>query len=363
MSERVCVRGCTVRGEHYAACSSFGQTGGECQGCVPTEARDGVLLCDRCYGKLLRRIEVAPDLVAHLRSIADPLKAAVYDRVMVQGSGSDSAPAPVAADLIDASADIMHAIQAQPLEPGESSDGAYRKALTAVHYLTDHFDTLANDGNAILETWRVVMSAELPEAPEFWTITRALSRWPLEDRPVWAKQPCPECGMRTVKITPPRHRFARTWFACSSCGWRKTDKDDDGLWAAAFGLYAEAGRDEGNDNMGKLGIRDIDITVAVREGVQHVIERAEQVEQIGTFGVPAAAVEGAVPALAEQFALVADQVAAEVRGQYANGDLIAGGARLVAAAIRAAGKDGDTSILDHLAQELGALEQAPEAAA
>jgi len=359
MTDRVCVRGCTVQGVHYATCPDYGDPEGACRGCAPVAARDGVLLCERCYGKLLRRLEVAPDLVAHLRSIADPLKAAVYDRVMVGGSGSTEAPAPVAADLIDASADIMHALQGQPLVAGESSEGAYWKALDAVGYLTDHYDELANDEGAILEWWRLVMSGELAEHPDFWTITRALSRWPLEDRRTWAKQPCPECGLRSVKITPPRHRYARTWFACSGCGWRKTEKDDDGLWAALFGHHAEPLNNEGNNDMAqnKLEPIDIDITAAIAAGVQHVLDHAALVEKIGGVGVPAAAIVGAVPALGEQFALVADDMAKQLRTNYQNGDLLAGGAKLVAAAIRAAVLGG--SVLEDLAT----VEAEPEAKA
>lgn len=364
MSDRVCARGCTVEGVHFATCPDYGRTG-TCRGCAPVAARDGVLLCDRCYGRLRRRIEAAPDLIGHLRSIADPLKATVYDRVMVQGSGSAESPAPVAADLLDASADIMHVLSGGRLEPGVSAERAYSQALDAVRFILAGFDQLANDADAILDWWQLVMSVELVEHPEFWTITAALSRWPLEDRRRWAKQPCPECGLRGVAITPPRHKYARTWFACQSCGWRKTDKDDDGLWAAAFGLYAETGHDEGS-NMGTkaLGIRDIDLSEAVSTGVQYVLDHAEQVEKVGTFGVPAAAITGAVPALAEQFALVAEQLADEVRGKYSNGDLIAGGARLVAAAIRASAQEDDTGLLDLLASSIGAVpKDEPKAAA
>lgn len=76
-----------------------------CRDCVMVEARDGVLLCERCYRRLRRHIEDAADIVGHLRSIADPTTAAVFDRIRVQSSAIEI-PAPVAADLIDASNDI-----------------------------------------------------------------------------------------------------------------------------------------------------------------------------------------------------------------------------------------------------------------
>lgn len=362
MSDRPCIRGCTLPGVHFATCPDYANPAGECRGCAPVEARDGVLLCTRCYDRLRRRLEVAPDLVAHLRSTADPLKAAVYDRVRVQGTTSTEAPAPVAADLLDAADDIMHVIGGGKLAPGAASDAAYRQALDAVRFVLTGFDQIANDGKAILEWWRLVMSAELPEWPEFWTITRALSRWPLEDRRRWAKQPCPECGLRSVRVTPPRHRFARTWFACSSCGWRRTEVDDDGLWAAAFGQYAEADRE--GSNMGiKATTRDIDLGEAIKAGVQYVLDNKTAVERAGSFGVPAAAVIGALPAIAEQFAQLAENLAGFVRGNYENGDLMAGGARLVATAIRDAVEGDGAAALKALAEEPAATPEQTEEAA
>ena len=60
--------------------------------------------------------------------------------------------------------------------------------------------------------------------------------------------------------------------------------------------------------------------------------------------------------IAEQFAHVADDVAKHVRDTYENGVLIAGGARLVAAALRAAVTGG--AILDDLAAAMNEPEQA-----
>lgn len=361
---RPCIRGCTINGVHFATCADYGRTDGACKGCAPSDARDGVLLCDRCYTRLRRRLEVAPDLVAHLRSIADPLKAVRYDRESVSSSGPTAAPAPVSADLLDACADIMRTIYAGKLEPGAASDVAYHQALGAVGYLLDTFDILANDSEGVLEWWRLVMSHELPDQPEFWTITAALSRWPLEERKRWAKQPCPECGMRAVKITPPRHKHSRTWFDCSNCGWRKNETDDDGLWAAAFGQYADDYEEpkttqEKEDAMApnKITPRDINVEAALKAGVQYVVDHEDEVKAAGAAGQFAAFLVGAIPALAEEFALVGDQVAADVRRLYQHGDLIAGGARMTAATIRAAVQT--SSVLDDLA----AAQAEPKAAA
>jgi predicted RNA-binding Zn-ribbon protein involved in translation (DUF1610 family) len=339
LSDRFCIRGCTIRGEHYAACPDFGSGNylPSCRGCAPVAARDGALICERCYSRLRRALEAAPDLVALLRSLADPLKAQVFDRVMVQGSGSSASPAPVPADLLDAVRDIMQTLGGPQLAPGASSLEGYRAALAAVGDVLDQLDVIANDAEAIVDWCEVVLSPSLDGSPEFWTIARALQRWPLEDRRRWARSPCPECGLRAVKVTPPRHRKALTWFACSNCGWRKNENDDDGLWAAAFGQHAEAD-DERSTTMGAetLAPKDIDISEALKAGTEYVLAHPGEVERAGALGPFAAFLVGAMPALAEQFASVAEQIASDVRHRYENGTLIAGGARITAAAIRAA---------------------------
>ncbi|KEP72870.1 hypothetical protein HR12_39515, partial [Microbacterium sp. SUBG005] len=102
-----------MRDVHFATCPWLGvEEGSEraaamlaagvasCSGCAPRIARDGVLLCEGCYRRIRRLLGDVADLIAHLRSLADPLKAAVYDRVMVSSSRPDL-PAPVPADLVD----------------------------------------------------------------------------------------------------------------------------------------------------------------------------------------------------------------------------------------------------------------------
>ena len=345
MTDRFCVRGCTTPGVHFATCPDYALgDAGSCKGCAPVEARDGVLICSRCYDRLRRRLEVAPDLIAHLRVLADPLKAFDYTRVRVQTSASEGSPAPVPADLLDACRDIMHAIQGGQLDPGAASDAAYRQALGAVGYLLAHYDELANDGDTILAWWRLVMSFELPEDPEFWTITKALSRWPLDDRRKWAQQPCPECGTRSVKITPPRHRHARTWLDCANCGWRKTETDDDGLWAAMFGLYADHYDDsnmtteqkeiEMAERKSTTGAEGMDFGEAFKAGVDFALAHATETDPASPSGPFAAFMVGALPLIGEEFAKAAERSAVVTRRLYQNGDLMAGGMRLVAKAIR-----------------------------
>lgn len=102
MTDRVCARGCTQRGIHFAACAGQFDEPPTCTGCAPRECRDGSLVCDTCFGRARRLLDDLPDLIARLRSLADPSKATPTDQPP-RGRGQQSeAPAPVGSDLLDA---------------------------------------------------------------------------------------------------------------------------------------------------------------------------------------------------------------------------------------------------------------------
>lgn len=248
MAERYCIRGCVVRDEHYAACAHSGPdyTGRfPCRGCVVIEARDGVLLCERCYRRLRRHLEDAADIVGHLRSIADPTKAAAFDRIRVQSS-SIEIPAPVAADLIDASNDITTTLnmwanhvagEDRPgagLPAGAMADAAHALVQLAVDVILDELDALANDSHQVDALCDGVMVVHR-EAPDVWTVADAAVRWPLDDAPRWAQAACPECDLMAVRVQPGRNgRPSRYRCTTSDCEWEANSNDDGGLWASVF---------------------------------------------------------------------------------------------------------------------------------
>lgn len=245
--ERACVRGCTVPDAHYASCPDFGRDEGACRGCAPRVARDGALICERCYRALRRCLEDAGDIVGHLRSMADPSKAAVFDRVAVRSSRPEL-PAPVAADLIDASDDIVRALrsweivldgEALParvpgLPAGASADGAFVMAQGAADRILDELDTIVNVRASVVPLAEALIARHREVAPPFWTVADVLARWSFEDRPRWADAPCPECDMRTVRVSPSRFRGAPTRYVCTGCQWMANSDDDGGLWADHF---------------------------------------------------------------------------------------------------------------------------------
>jgi hypothetical protein len=248
MSDRYCIRGCAKRGEHYATCDRHGEDyegTNPCTGCAQVDARDGVLICERCYRTLRRHLEDAADIVGHLRSIADPTKAAVFDRMRVQSS-SIEIPAPVAADLIDASNDITVTLnmwanhvagEDRPgagLAAGAMADAAHDVVRLAADVILDELDSLANDSHQIEALCDGVMIVN-GGAPDVWTVADASVRWPLEDSPRWAQAACPECDLMAVRVQPGRNGHpSRYRCTTADCDWEANSNDDGGLWASVF---------------------------------------------------------------------------------------------------------------------------------
>jgi hypothetical protein len=239
---------------HYAACPDFGKDGGDCRGCVPREAADGALICSRCISRLKSAIADAPDLMARIRSEADPLKAAVYDRELVSGGNPAHAPAPVSADLLDAGDAIMTTLWATALlitwgqaplgryvvQPHASSEGVHAMAEEWAEIILADLPNFANRLEVVPFASAVL---DRPEDPDGWSISKALSRWPVEDRSYWAAQPCPAdlggCGLRAVKVTPPKSQHAQAGYRCEKCGWHP--RSDLGRARAALVFSRAAG--------------------------------------------------------------------------------------------------------------------------
>ncbi|MBM3714895.1 MAG: hypothetical protein FJW64_04035 [Actinobacteria bacterium] len=255
MAGRGCIRGCTVRDVHFATCPWFGldddqaaakreaSTDAPCGGCAPVVAREESLLCEGCYKRLRRLLGDTADLIGHLRSLADPTKAAVYDRVQVSSSRPEL-PAPVPADLIDASNDLMRmlrdwAVFVDPqlagrrgLAAGAETAEAFDQANVCLQVVLADFDWLANR-TEIRDLADAVLHRHVGE-PQWWSVVDALAKWPLDDQPRWAKNPCPECDCKTVRVRPPRRTGDPASYRCTTCDWESDDRAEDGFWAEAF---------------------------------------------------------------------------------------------------------------------------------
>ncbi|MDJ1113221.1 hypothetical protein [Microbacterium dauci] len=194
-----------------------------------------------------RLIDDAPDLIAHLRSVADPTKARVYDRVLVQSSQPEL-PAPVDASILDASNDIAVTLriwEARVLHPeaetrayhlraGIEGDVAADSARWDADVVLAGLDLIANDKRQVLALGDALLARSGSSSPDFWSLADVAARWAIDDKPRWAEAPCPECDLMTVRVQPSHRRGGRTRYVCNECGWEANDLDDGGLWAIAF---------------------------------------------------------------------------------------------------------------------------------
>lgn len=235
-----CIRGCTVAGEHYAACESK-----DCAGCVVVPAADGMLICQQCFRRLRRHLEDAAESVAMLRSKADPQRSTWnLDRVR-SSSGGPEMPAPIAADLVDATRDVVGTLRSwarfvdplfvtagvRALQPGADSEEAFDDVDACAQAVLEELPRLANRPE-IRTLADAVLTVHAGE-PDWWSVADVQVRMPADDRPRWMPHPCVRCDLRTVKILPPRRGRARRYL-CTTCGWEGNDTDDGGLYRELF---------------------------------------------------------------------------------------------------------------------------------
>lgn len=245
--DRSCVRGCTVKDTHFVTCSDFAENGpGACRGCAPRVARDGALLCERCYRNIARLLGEAPELVAHLRSLADPAKAVRYDAVRVMTSKGQP-PAPVPVDLLDAANDVVamvklwaHRIDHPYLEhlphfqlhAGVDGVTAAAETQRACAVILDDLDRIANDREQARALGDAVLRMPAGDMTGPWSLAATAARWPLSDAKRWADAPCPGCDLKTVQVIPSYGTLHR--YLCRECGWEADSRSDGGLWGDSF---------------------------------------------------------------------------------------------------------------------------------
>lgn len=244
-----CIRGCIQPDTHFANCASYGPHGDDsCSGCVPKPRADpaGCLLCRRCVSRLKALLDATPDLLAHIRTLVDPMKATQYDKEPTSGGGGKTAPPPVPVELLDAGDEIMTTLwrgyqsainehvptHRVTIQPGTDAPDIHDWSRSLVDGILERFDEFASTELIALFADAVL---EPPEDRDTWTIATAMRRWSLQESPWWAAQPCPiqGCGLRAVKVTPPAVPGEPTSYRCESCKWEASAADLD-ICAAAF---------------------------------------------------------------------------------------------------------------------------------
>lgn len=206
--ERACIRGCTVPDVHYATCAWFGMSEAPaeevsalqkiepaCGGCAPRVAREGALICDRCYRRILRLLNESPDMLGRMRSIADPTKAVVYSAVRATSAREEN-PAPIGSDLLDAISQVSANLRSWSMHVDPDSwwalgaraavgpVRAFKDARTCVDGIVGGLDRIVNDRDLVLSLAEAVLVThpETVEGGRVWSVADAMSRWGAERR-------------------------------------------------------------------------------------------------------------------------------------------------------------------------------------
>ncbi|WP_211367961.1 IS1 family transposase [Microbacterium rhizomatis] len=125
--------------------------------------------------------------------------------------------------------------RAMGLEAGIDAAAAYDDAAGCADVILADFERLVNTVDVKLLGDAVLTRHDLRAPVPWWSVADGLARWSLEDnRARWATTPCPDCGSKTVLVMPPRRVGMSARYACKSCAFDKTDRDDGGFWAEAF---------------------------------------------------------------------------------------------------------------------------------
>lgn len=198
MTERLCLRACIRKGEHYAACESWTNPDHNCPGCVPWEAAHGSLLCPKCVGRMKYLLNNIGDLHGRLTAKADPLTASPLDQVRVRASTTDL-PAAADADLLDALTVVTIAASWANTDVTEETNNRETAVYLGALLLERHKPV-----NGIRETWSV------QDAVDTWGIERRADTfiYPEDDDDTGAPAPVTEWydPLLTVRQAADRHR-------------------------------------------------------------------------------------------------------------------------------------------------------------
>lgn len=203
--------GCRVLGEHLSTCRGIAYDARnvravECKGCLPQPATRG-LLCESCFERHEAALDVAVDLITHLRSIE---RAAVPDGPPVHSKPGPRMILPTSWLTADATwAELRElAFRVDSLEFLDMVRGgtnAYQLGVLAtIEQVRDAVELAVGvvraDGDRLLgdaHTARLAVAF-------YRQVQRALSMFPFEERAhAVAYARCRECGQQTLERRPP----------------------------------------------------------------------------------------------------------------------------------------------------------------
>lgn len=184
-------------------------------------------------------------MLGHLRGLTNPLRGTDYaakaDRAGQRGNPTSRAPVP--ADLLDAADYLLTLLwsTAEVIE-GRMPRGRVQVPVGAgvpvlVDYARDLLGVILEGLPMLSRQPEIVPLVDAvvgrPASSEEWTVRTVLERWSVREDPWWAAQPCPLCGARSIKVTPPPAPGDEITYECKLCEWCAPE-DVDGFWAEVF---------------------------------------------------------------------------------------------------------------------------------
>jgi hypothetical protein len=212
-----CMSGCKITGQHKSTCE------GECRGCLPRPAEEGVL-CAWCWRRLTTDLAAVPALVVHLREIGKPMA-----QTNPPGDGrsyrdpAESTVIPAAwleADSLESlvSSWVLLVIEEHPNQPMRGPNAAPWYG-DQVAWLTPHLPWCAR------QDWASIMRGELGR-----DVATLRARWPMltDTEPVRRVDvPCPRCDHMSLMYTPPREAGQPFTVHCDDPDCMKSFSEDE----------------------------------------------------------------------------------------------------------------------------------------
>ncbi len=216
---------CRVLGEHNSLCRGVEARGGrlvECTGCLPQPATRG-MLCESCSERFEAALDVAVDLVTHMRSIDRAPVVEGPKSATKPGSRAPLSDAPLEADAVWAELhELAFRVDESVVLIGGGTTAAHFGALDSIEHVRDAVEnavTVARSGDV-----NDLTVAEL--AVQFYrAVQRALHRYPLEEqvRQLPYARCNPDrggCGHLTLERRPPLQHLDPITVRCTNpdCG-------------------------------------------------------------------------------------------------------------------------------------------------
>lgn len=229
---RACESGCRIRDEHLTDCP------GECRGCLPRPAVEGVL-CGWCWQKLQASVVEVPAMVVHLREIArlDRIASArpLSSDPVHSGDPAHGSVLPAAwlgADELesDLTSWALLVLDAHPAGLRGPNQAPWYGDVA--RWITPHLAWCSR------QEWAPDMRRELGR-----TLATLRARWPMPEDVERTRHipnvPCPRCEQVSLEYSPPSWERMPFKVSCQNEDCARVFSEDE--WMRFVGLLTRTG--------------------------------------------------------------------------------------------------------------------------